>query len=74
MRTLVKCRHVKQAKDADKLEPKGTVAGRSTGGISLVDIQRSPADRADLTHSVIYAEHGKPDALPLAVGSRKARR
>ncbi len=30
----------KQAKEADKLEPKGTVAGRRSDFVSLVDTQR----------------------------------
>ncbi len=31
-----------------------------------------PANRADLTHLVMYAERGKPKVLPNRVGSRKA--
>src|SRR5438105_3158836 len=34
------CRYEEQAKDADKLEPKGNVAGRGSGSASLVDMQR----------------------------------
>ena len=34
------CRDKEQAKDADKLEPKGTVAGRRFSFASLVDIER----------------------------------
>ncbi len=34
------CRYNEQAKDAEKLEPKGTVAGRRFLFASLVDTQR----------------------------------
>jgi hypothetical protein len=52
-----------QAKEADKLEPKGNVAGRRSDFASLVDTMAPPAKRADLTHPVTYAEHGKPNVL-----------
>lgn len=63
-----------QAKDADRLEPK-----RQSGGQRLFcgpsrGQETPPADRADLTHSVIYAKHGKPDIFQVSVGSRKVGR
>ena len=72
MRTLDKHRQLSQAKDADKLEPKGAVAGRGFNFASLVDTIALPAKRADLTHLVTCAEHGKPVVLRASVGSRKA--
>ena len=44
------CRYREQAKDAEKLEPKGTVAGRRYVLASLVDTKRHRPARADLTH------------------------
>ena len=67
------CRYQEQAKDAEKLEPKGTVAGRRSDFASLVDTIAPPAKRANLTHLVTHAEHGKPVVLRIAVDSRKAR-
>ena len=65
---LVNCRYDKQAKDADRLEPKGTVAGVGFADYPIVN-KKPPAERADLTHPVIYAEHGKPIIL-LATGKQ----
>jgi hypothetical protein len=46
------------------LSQHGTVAGRGAELSPLVDTRAPPADRADLPHPVIDAEHGKPIVLP----------
>lgn len=57
----------KQAKDADRPEPKGNVAGHSLFGWECTD-RMLPVDRLDLTHHVTYAKHGKPVSPPDWVG------
>jgi hypothetical protein len=51
-------RHLRQAKDADRLGPEWRAIGTGTQAFPVVD-KRSPADREDLTHSGRQAEHGK---------------
>ena len=57
-------RHCKQAKDADKLEPKG-IGLRGWDWRSHPAIAAPSADRLALTHSVDIAELGKPVSFPL---------
>ena len=54
-----KRRQWKQAKDADRLEPKGKWSGLEVTNSSNVDAE-PPAKRQVLTHSGIYAERGNP--------------
>jgi len=53
-----------QAKDTDRLEPKGKRAGWGPANWPHVTVA-SPVETERLTHCVIYAELGKPVALPL---------
>ena len=50
-----------QAKDADRLEPKGTVTGRGYFAGSLVDKKRHRRIEQTYPTLVSYTEHGKPD-------------
>ncbi len=52
-----------QAKDADRLEPKGTWSGTDVF-CSSVTVAEPPANRRDLTHAGMRAERGKPVAFP----------
>ena len=58
-----KRRDSKQAKDADKLVPKGKWLGAGACTSSAVD-ERPSAKKRDLTQSGIHAERGKPVLLP----------
>jgi hypothetical protein len=69
-----KRRYPEQAKDADKLEPKGTVAGRGFVYGPLVNIQRHRRIEQNLTHSGISAKRGKPVSLPQKLGRSAVRR
>ncbi len=62
-----------QAKDADRLEPKGSVV---RDGSSLVACRRHSHRRIGetLTHAGIQTEHGKPVSLPTGKASRKVSR
>ncbi len=60
-----------QAKDADRLEPKGTWSGTDVF-CSSVTVAEPPADRRDLTHAGTRAERGKPAVLLL--GKQAAKR
>jgi hypothetical protein len=52
-----KHREIKQAKETDRLEPKGTQSG--SGRLCWLDANLAlPAYRADLNHLVNVAEHG----------------
>src|SRR2546429_9955215 len=63
-----------QAKDADRLEPKRQCGGqRLFCGLSHGQ-STPPADRADLTHSVSYAKHGKPEFAGSAAESECNKR
>ena len=60
---LLNRRHKGQAQDADTLGPKGTWSGPeapNSSGTALVP----PAERRNLTHTVIAAERGKPVVSP----------
>jgi hypothetical protein len=52
-----------RAKDADRLCPKGMWPGTGASLSSVMD-DAPPAEREDLPHPVIQAEHGKPVILP----------
>jgi hypothetical protein len=60
-----KRRYVEQAKDAERLEPKRHHGGYRVCGLPYRGQQTPSAERADLPHLVIYAEHGKPVILPI---------
>jgi hypothetical protein len=64
-----------QAKDADRLDPKGMWLGIGAARFSYHGQQQPPAKRARPNpSSVTQTEHGKPDALLWKqVGSRKVR-
>jgi hypothetical protein len=51
------------AKDADRLYPKGKWPGTAVAFSAVMD-DAPPAEREDLPHPVIQAEHGKPVILP----------
>ncbi len=53
------------------LEPKGKWSGTESLQFSVADVA-PPAERSDLTHSVIHSERGKPESLPFGKVSRKA--
>ena len=68
-----KRRHKGQAKDADRLGPKGTLSGSEAPNSSDADVA-PPAKRRDLNHPfVLPAERGKPVAL-LPSGSKGSRK
>ena len=52
-----------QAKDADRLEPKGTWPSSGVPNSPDAD-DAPPAERRALTHSGIHAKRGKPVVLP----------
>ena len=54
----------KQAKVADRLEPKWHCGGSRVYCVPWRGQSTPPAKRANLTLSVAYDEHGKPSALP----------
>jgi hypothetical protein len=66
MQTLDKRRYVEQAKDADRLEPKGIWRWYWDFLLPQSWTQRHRRRESDLTHLVIQTEHGKPIVLPLA--------
>jgi hypothetical protein len=66
MQTLDKRRYVDQAKDADRLEPKGIWRWYWDCPAAQSWTQRHRRRESDLTHLVIQAEHGKPIVLPFA--------
>jgi len=66
MQTLDKRRYVEQAKDADRLEPKGVWRWNWDCRATQSWTQRHRRIESDLTHPVIQAEHGKPIVLPFA--------
>ena len=53
----------RRAKDADRLYPTGKWPGTGASFSPVMD-DVPPAEREDLTHPVIQAEHGKPVILP----------
>ena len=63
-----KRRHPEQAKDADRLELKGTRAGVIALNSMPADVA-PPANRQDLIHSGNHTEQGKP--LPLLTQESK---
>ena len=63
-----------QAKDADRLEPKGNAVGTGAEVSPVADTQTPSAERESLTRSIVsYTEHGKP-VISLALAVRKASR
>ena len=54
---------IERAKDADRLCPKGKWPGTGASFSPVMD-DAPPAEREDLPHPVIQAEHGKPVILP----------
>lgn len=64
MRILDKRRYVDQAKDADRLEPKGMWRWNWACPAAQSWTQRHRRIEGDLTHLVIQIEHGKPVVLP----------
>ena len=65
MRTVNKRRKLKQAKRADKPEPKWQEVWMGCSGVIPRDRRYLPADRQALTHCVLKAELGKPVFLPV---------
>ena len=61
--SLINVVNYEQAKDADRLEPKGKWSGTGVLCSPVADVA-PPADRRDLTHSGIQAERGKPVCSP----------
>ena len=62
--SLINVVNHQQAKDADRLEPKGTWSG--TGVVcSPVIVVAPSAERRDLTHAGTQAKRGKPVVFPL---------
>src|SRR3989442_14073268 len=55
-----KRRYNRQAKDAERLEPKGTVAGTEVLPSPVMDIQRYRRIESTLPMRVNLVEHGKP--------------
>ncbi|SRR5579883_1365836 len=74
MRTLNKRRKEEQAKYAERLEPKGTVAGKGAEPSPFMGKQRHRRSEANLTLPGIQAEHGKPVALPTRVSKPQGMR
>ena len=70
---LINARFWRQAKDADRLEPKGKWSGLEVTISSSVDVE-PPAKRQNLTCSGTQAERGKPVILPQGKASREASR
>ena len=69
--SLINVVNRQQAKDADRLEPKGTWSG--TGVFcSPVAVVEPSANRRDLPHAGTRAERGKPDVFPQ--GKQAAKR
>ena len=66
MRILDKRRYVDQAKDADRLVPKGKWRWNWACPVAQSWTQRHRRIEGDLTHLVIQTEHGKPAVLPFA--------
>ncbi len=56
-------REGKQAKETDKLKPKGKLAGSEFTNCPDTD-DAQPVERADLTYPVMSTEHGNPVSLP----------
>ncbi len=69
--SLINVVNRQQAKDADRLEPKGTWSGTDVF-CSSVTVAEPSADRRDLTHAGTQAERGKPVVLPS--GKQTAKR
>lgn len=59
-----------QAKDAERLEPKGTWSGMGVN-CSPITVVEPSADRRDLTRAGTQAERGKPVVLPLGKQAAK---
>ena len=54
------CRYQEQAKDAEKLEPKGTVAGRRYVLVSLVDTKRTGEESGPNPQLLLTRNTGNP--------------
>ena len=70
---LINVVNAKQAKDADRLAPKGEWSGLEVTISSNVDTEPS-AKRQVLTHSGIYAERGNPVIFLCEKGKQTVRR
>ena len=68
-----KRRHIRQAKEAVTLGPKGKWPGSGVFFFPDAD-DAPPAEKRNLTRSGINAERGKPDLLLNSLKSRKADR
>ena len=68
--SLINVVNRQQAKDADRLEPKGTWSGIGVF-CSPVTVVAPSADRRDLPHAGIQVKRGKPNSLLVI---RKANR
>ncbi|WP_201380739.1 hypothetical protein [Ktedonobacter sp. SOSP1-52] len=66
-----KRRHRKQAKDADRLEPKGSVDRSRVCPFTLAQTLYPPAQRQNLLDPGMHTERGKPVVLPKGTANRK---
>jgi len=66
----VKRRETQPAKEAERLEPKGTWSGPGSPPFPGADVV-PPADKHSLTHSVTGTERGTPTRLPQGKANRK---
>jgi len=67
----MKRRHRKQAEDACRLEPKGTVDWFRVCPLTLTQTIRPPAQKQNLPYPGIHTERGKPVTLPKGTANRK---
>ena len=60
----MKRRHRKQAEDACRLEPKGTVERFRVCPLTLTQTERPPAQKQNLLYPGSHTERGKPVTFP----------
>jgi len=69
-----KRRHRKQAKDAERLEPKGTVERFRVCPLTLTQTGPPPAQKQNLPYPGTHIERGNPVVLPQGKVNRKEGR
>jgi hypothetical protein len=67
----MKRRHRKQAEDACRLEPKGTVDWFRVCPLTLTQTIRPPAQKQNLPYPGIHTERGKPVTFLKGTANRK---